>query len=106
MVRKDWTLYGQVYSYETTKVFTAMAGADGMCRPLGYQAFVYSEGRYAGTLSPVPIDSRTNSSLINACWMQRVLLQSSHVTNPPIPCAARQKQAPSTTVSEMTKFHS
>jgi hypothetical protein len=65
VVQKGWTLYGQVYSHGTTTVFTAMSGVDGMCRPLGYQAFVYSEGRYAGTLSPVPMDSRTDSSLTN-----------------------------------------
>jgi len=46
-----------------TTVFTALAGFDGMCRPMGYQAFVYSEGRYAGTLSPVPMNSRTDGSL-------------------------------------------
>ena len=63
VVRRGWKLYGPVQSYETTMVFTALAGFDGMCRPLGYQAFVYSEGRYAGTLSPVPMNSRTDGSL-------------------------------------------
>ena len=57
VVRKGWKLYGPVQSYGTTIVFTALAGFDGMCRPLGYQAFLYSEGRYAGTLSPVPMNS-------------------------------------------------
>ncbi|MDM9380884.1 META domain-containing protein [Chlorogloeopsis sp. ULAP01] len=65
VVKKGWTLYGSAQSFGTTTVFTAMSGVDGMCRPLGYQAFVYSEGRYAGTLSPVPMDSRTDSSLTN-----------------------------------------
>ena len=65
VVRRGWTLFGPVQSYATTTVFTAMAGVDGMCRPLGYQAFVYAAGRYAGTLSPVPMDSRTDSSLAN-----------------------------------------
>ena len=63
VVRRGWKLYGPVQSYETTMVFTALAGFDGMCRPLGYQAFLYSEGRYAGTLSPVPMNSRTDGSL-------------------------------------------
>ena len=64
-VRMGWTLYGPVQSYATTTVFTAMAGVDGMCRPMGYQAFVYSGGRYAGTLSPIPMDARMDSSLTN-----------------------------------------
>lgn len=63
VVRKGWKLYGAVQSYGLTTVLTASAGFDGMCRPMGYQAFVYSEGRYAGTLSPVPMNSRTDGSL-------------------------------------------
>lgn len=63
VVRRGWQLYGPVQSYGPTIVFTALAGFDGMCRPLGYQAFVYSEGRYAGTLSPVPMNSRTDGAL-------------------------------------------
>jgi len=35
---------------------------DGMCRPLGYQFFVFSGGRFAGTLSPHPMDSRTDGA--------------------------------------------
>src|SRR5688500_12711095 len=51
LVRAGWLLYGPVQSYGTTKVVTAMSGVDGMCRPLGYNAFIYWDGRYAGTLS-------------------------------------------------------
>ena len=62
-VRLGWTLFGPSQSYGATSVFTAMAGIDGMCRPMGYQAFVYVGGRYAGTLSPAPMDSRSDASL-------------------------------------------
>lgn len=58
-------LYGAVQSYGPTKVVTAMSGFDGMCRPLGYQAFVCWEGRYAGTLSPAAMNSRTDGMLMN-----------------------------------------
>jgi heat shock protein HslJ len=47
----------------------ALSGFDGMCRPLGFQAFVYWEGRYAGTLSPVPMNSRTDGSLTDIRFM-------------------------------------
>ena len=63
LVRAGWMLYGPVQSYGLTKVVTAMSGADGMCRPVGHQAFVYWEGRYAGTLSPAAMDSRTDGAL-------------------------------------------
>ena len=63
VVRRGWKLYGPAQTYGMTTVFTALANFDGMCRPMGYQAFVYSEGRYAGTLSPVPMNSRTDGSL-------------------------------------------
>lgn len=65
VVRMGWTLYGPVQNYATTTVFTALGGVDGMCRPLGYQAFVYSGGRYAGTLSPITMDARADASLTN-----------------------------------------
>jgi heat shock protein HslJ len=63
LVRRGWMLYGPVQSYEMTNIVTALSGFDGMCRPLGFQAFVYWEGRYAGTLSPLLMNSRTNDSL-------------------------------------------
>src|SRR5262245_25323783 len=63
LVRTGWMLYGAVQSYEYTKVIFAMSDADGMCRPLGYQAFVYWEGRYAGTLLPMAMNSRTDGAL-------------------------------------------
>ncbi len=65
LVRAGWTLYGPVQSYSDTKVITALSGVDGMCRPMGYQAFVYWEGRYAGTLSPDLMASRMDGALTN-----------------------------------------
>ena len=64
LVRVGWMMYVAVQSYGTIKVITAMSGADGMCRPIGYQAFVYWEGRYAGALAPSPMDSRTDGALM------------------------------------------
>lgn len=65
LVRRGWLLFGPVQSYGTTRVITALSGFDGMCRPLGYNAFVYSEGRYAATLSPVAMNARTDGALID-----------------------------------------
>lgn len=35
---------------------------DGMCRPLGYNAFVFVNGMFAGTISPELMDSRTTGA--------------------------------------------
>ena len=65
LVRAGWRLYGSVQSYGLTKVVTALSGVDGRCRPVGYQAFIYWEGRYAGTLAPAAMNSRTDGALTN-----------------------------------------
>lgn len=61
-----WHLYG---ARETLNEIVMVQGAtdfDGQCRPLGSQAFVFVGGTFAGTLSPVTMDSRTDGMLINA----------------------------------------
>jgi heat shock protein HslJ len=63
LVRQGWKLFGSVQTYDLTQVITATSSFDGMCRPIQYHAFVYWEGRYAGTLSPVAMDSRTDGAL-------------------------------------------
>jgi heat shock protein HslJ len=60
-----WKLYGPVQSYSGTSVITAMSGVDGMCRPMSYQAFVFVNGVFAGTLSPAPMNSRSDGALTN-----------------------------------------
>jgi hypothetical protein len=51
-------------------VVRGAAGYDGMCRPRQYQDFVFVRGAFAGTLSPQPMDSRTDGAI------GRVFLQS------------------------------
>jgi hypothetical protein len=58
-----WSLVSEPQGRAGTVVVTAATGADGMCRPLGVQAFVFVEGRFAGTLAPHPMDSRTDGIL-------------------------------------------
>ena len=45
-----------------TVIVMARNGVDGMCRPMDYQYFVFVHGRFAGTLSPHPMNSRTDGS--------------------------------------------
>jgi heat shock protein HslJ len=53
-----WRLLGAPLRSGDTEVVGGQSGFDGMCRPRGYQFFVFSGGRFAGTLSPVPMDAR------------------------------------------------
>lgn len=48
---------------DEVEILGGMAGADGMCRPAPYNAFVFVEGRFAGTLSPSPMTSRQDASM-------------------------------------------
>jgi hypothetical protein len=45
-----------------TVIVFARNGVDGMCRPMDYQYFVFVGGRFAGTLSPRAMASRTDLS--------------------------------------------
>lgn len=45
-----------------TVIVFARNGADGMCRPMDYNYFVFVKGRFAGTLSPRPMNSREDGS--------------------------------------------
>jgi LppP/LprE lipoprotein len=59
-----WQLYGPTQIYNQTAVVSALSGYDGMCRPFGYQTFVFQNGKFAGTISPAPMDSRTDGAAV------------------------------------------
>jgi LppP/LprE lipoprotein len=44
------------------EIIGGMVGADGMCRPVAYNLFVFVGGRFAGTLSPVAMTSRLDGA--------------------------------------------
>ena len=44
------------------KVVSGTAGYDGMCRPMAYNQFVFVDGGFIGTISPVAMDSRTDGA--------------------------------------------
>jgi hypothetical protein len=67
---RGWDLSGGYQGGWQLLVIGGAAGYDGMCRPLQYQYFVFTRGRFVGTLSPHPMDSRTDGAL------SRVYLQN------------------------------
>jgi hypothetical protein len=67
---QGWNLVGAYQGGWEILVIRGTAGYDGMCRPRQYQDFVFVRGAFAGTLSPQPMESRTDGAL------GRVSLQS------------------------------
>lgn len=62
VTRAGWHLFGASQSYSPVTIVTAMASVDGMCRPNQYNTFVFVNNRFAGTLAPQPVDSRTDGA--------------------------------------------
>jgi hypothetical protein len=57
-----WVLVGPLQVFGDTAVVTGTSGFDGMCRWWGYQVFVFVGGRFAGALSPQPMNSRNDGA--------------------------------------------
>jgi LppP/LprE lipoprotein len=55
-----WTLFAGYNGGWNTYVVRALSGYDGMCRPLGFNVFVFVDGQFAGTISPALMDSRSD----------------------------------------------
>jgi LppP/LprE lipoprotein len=66
-----WTLFGSYTGGWGVRIVTALAGYDGMCRPIQYQSFVFVDGKLAGTLSPSPMDSRSDGALTRTSFYQK-----------------------------------
>jgi hypothetical protein len=66
VTQAGWTVFGTYEGGWGIKLVWGLSAYDGMCRPLGYQQFVFVDGIFAGTLSPHPMDSRTDGSLATA----------------------------------------
>lgn len=87
-----WTLTGAAQIYDKTTIITGMTNADGMCRPLDYQVFVFTDGQFTGTLSPIAMDSRTDGSLVNADLYREGYINASfnrYTPEDPLCCASR-----------------
>jgi len=54
--------FGKPLAQGDVEIVGGMTGADGMCRPTGYNVFVFVGGRHAGTLSPKPMTSRLDGA--------------------------------------------
>jgi hypothetical protein len=87
-----WYLVGSAYSDKDTSLIRANTAVDGMCRPLGYQVFVFVDGVFAGTLSPVPMHSRADGALVRVDPLDDnnlVARYSRYAPNDPLCCPSR-----------------
>ncbi len=60
LVDAGWFLFGSYTTGWNVSVIQATASFDGMCRPLSFNQFVFVGSVFAGTVSPEPMDSRTD----------------------------------------------
>lgn len=59
---RGWDLVGTFLGGWGVLVLLGTADYDPMCRPRQYQGFVFVNGAFAGTLSPQPMDSRSDGA--------------------------------------------
>ncbi len=92
VVAAGWKLIGASQSFGGTEVVLGRSGVDGMCRPLGFQAFVFVGGRFAGTLAPRPVDSRSDGmAQVPQMWSADgiVVPFSRYASTDPLCCPSR-----------------
>ena len=56
-------MFDRKIAQRDVEIVGGLAGADGMCRPVEFNVFVFVSGRLAGTLSPSLMDSRSDASI-------------------------------------------
>jgi len=62
VARVGWMLFATQQDGHGVVLVRAAANFDGMCRPDAYQDFVFVGGKFAGTLSPQPMNARSDGS--------------------------------------------
>lgn len=58
LMAAGWRLFLPYQRGWGVTLVAALSDYDGMCRPLGYQFFVFVDGDFAGTIAPEPMNSR------------------------------------------------
>jgi hypothetical protein len=68
LAAQGWKLetYWSAIGTPAERVLLATTGYDGMCRPWQFNAFVFADGQFAGTLAPDPMLSRVDGVLVDS----------------------------------------
>ena len=99
LVAAGWFLFNSPQSTAPAglEILFGQSSADGMCRPAGYQAFVFVDGAFADTLSPVVMDSRTDGALIQTSMGPEDRIQADYLRytdRDPLCCASARSTVP------------
>lgn len=78
--KQGWKLVGMYSGGWGLKVVTGATQFDGMCRPVGFQTFVFQHGVFAGTISPEIMDSRSDGVVFDVQIRPRAVGGSSQLT--------------------------
>jgi hypothetical protein len=62
LIAAGWRLFLPYQRGWDVTLVSGLAAYDGMCRPFGYQYFVFVDGVFAGTIAPEPMNSRTDGA--------------------------------------------
>ena len=62
LIALGWRLFLPYQRGWGVTLIPGLAAYDGMCRPFGYQYFVFVDGVFAGTIAPAAMDSRTDGA--------------------------------------------
>jgi hypothetical protein len=79
LVAAGWFLFGTQVAVSGVEIISGQSSADGMCRPTGYQTFVFVDGTFAGTLSPGLMHSRDDGALVEAMPVEGNRVTASYV---------------------------
>jgi uncharacterized lipoprotein YbaY len=79
VTRAGWFLFGASQIYGEVTLVNGMASVDGMCRPTQYNTFIFVRNRFAGTLSPDTMDSRTDGALVDATLLDTTNISAEFV---------------------------
>jgi len=74
-----WMLFSTYTAGWGIKIVSGLSGYDGMCRPAGFQVFVFVDGALAGTLSPLPMVSRVDGALSRTSFFGPESLTATYV---------------------------
>ena len=91
LIAEGWRLFLPYQRGWGVTLVSGLAAYDGMCRPLGYQSFVFVDGVFAGTVSPEPMDSRTTgaASDVNLWYVDQVSAEYlRYAPDDPLCCAS------------------
>src|SRR5262245_46241667 len=92
IVSAGWSLVGAAQVFGEARAFLATAGYDGMCRPVHYQGFVFQGGRFVGLVSPAPMRSRSDGSLVSLRLVSETAVEAEfarYLEQDPLCCPSR-----------------